>query len=178
MSSRKITIAFLLALSTPLFAFADDARQPDLPGSEDKEIRAVVERVKVAILAGNAQALQREISQNEGLECTDTAYGYAQIKAYLKDRNSVFYKSLFDTSKFRAECGAEYSTSYPAISEKEFYAKASNGVLVESLGENWAKVIIRSPVQSHYERELYLHKEGKVWKVAGGSFVIGACSCG
>ena len=120
----------------------------------------------------------RNVSQKERLSCTDTPYTYSQARKFLKDHDSVFYKSLFDSRKFAKDCGAWYPSEYPAISEKEFYSTASHEISIESFDRNWVKVTIQSPVKAHYERWMYLHREGAVWRVTGGSFVIGNCTCG
>lgn len=152
--------------------------KPQLSEADVTAIRATVRDIRIAIVSADAKALLGHISQSEGLSCTDTQYSYAEAKAFVQNPRSAFHQSLFDTARFRKECGSGYPAAYPAISEKEFYASANKEVSIEVVNLNWVKVTIRSPVKTHYERWLYLHREGQAWKIGGGSFVIGNCTCG
>jgi len=166
--------SFLCTLAT---AGGVQAR-PGLTPKDENAIRKTVEEIRSAIATRNIDALLQHISPTEGLSCTDTNYTHLEAKKFLQDRSSVFYTSLFDTAKFRKDCGAGYPPEYPAISDQEFYAKATHEIVIEAADKNWGKVTIQSPIKSHYERWMYLHREHNSWKAAGGSFVIGNCTCG
>jgi len=86
--------------------------------------------------------------------------------------------SLFDSARFAASCGKKYPPAYPAISDREFLATANPGAAITSLGDGWEKVTLTSAVKGHYAREWYFHKEGRTWKLAGASLILGRCSCG
>ena len=179
MTHGTTLVATTLFLVWSVVASAEGvAPSPKLSETDVKAIRATVNDIRATIIAGNVKSLLVHISQNEGLACTDTQYSYTEAKAFLQDSNSAFYMSLFDTAKFRKECGSGYPPDYPAISEKEFFKTANQEVSIEAINTNWVKVTIRSPIKSHYERWLYLHREGSVWRVGGGSFIIGNCTCG
>lgn len=149
-----------------------------LSEANQKEIRAVALKVKEAILDENVDEFLRHVSPSEGLTCTDSNYSYKSIERFLRDKNSHLYISLFDSVRFSRQCGNEYPPEYPAISEKEFFRAANDSVQITKLDNDWAKVTFTSSVKSHYPREWYFHREGGTWKLAGGSVVIGSCSCG
>lgn len=175
----RILVAIVLGAALPLMAVADSvATGLRVSPTDENAIRKTVEQIRSAIAARDINTLLKLISPTEGLSCTDTKYRYAEAKRFLRDHGSTFYTSLFDTTRFRQSCGSSYPPEYPAISELEFYATASQEVLIESSSSKWAKVTIKSPIKSHYERWMYLHREGNSWKAAGGSFVIGECTCG
>jgi hypothetical protein len=153
--------------ATDLLTFADQ-----------QELRSVSKSVVEAILGENVQALLRHVSQTKGLTCTDTEYSYRSVEAFLRDKKSHLYISLFDTGSFSRRCGDDYPVQYPAISEREFLRSAEQQFSVTADDVDWAHVTISSPVKGHYTRAWYLHREGGTWKLTGGSFVIGRCSCG
>ena len=178
----KPSKALLFVLLAPLacsLAVADSSlAKVHLTPKDEQAIRKTVENIRSAIVSENIEGLLRNISQSQGLACTDTQYTYSKARKFLQNRSSVFYKSLFDSKNFSKDCGAGYPSEYPAISEKEFYSTASQEISIEVFDRNWVKVTIRSPVKTHYERWMYLHREGDAWRAAGGSFVIGECTCG
>jgi hypothetical protein len=165
--------------SSLLLPIEDEAQEKTrLTEVDVKAIRETVEGIRAAIVSVNIDVLLEYISKREGLSCTDTGYTYANARSFLKNSHSIFYESLFDSTSFRKQCGSGYPIEYPAISEREFFTGASHDILIEATDKNWVKITIRSPIKSHYERGLYLHREGHAWKVAGDSFVIGNCGCG
>jgi hypothetical protein len=86
--------------------------------------------------------------------------------------------SLFDSRQFANRCGKEYPTAYPAISDKEFFAKSLNEVIeVSPVGKGLVQVVFKSSTKGHYPREWVFQKERGDWKVIDG-FVVSRCSCG
>ena len=173
-------LLIVATMAATLFPMADHAASSDqtLSEADAASINKTVESIRKAIVSGKVSAVLEYISRSHGLSCTDTEYSYVEAAEMLEDQRSPFYQGLFDSAGFRKECGDGYPADYPAISEKEFYASASHEAQIELLDQNWVKITIRSPVRSRYERWLYLHREGSAWKVAGGSFIIGNCTCG
>jgi len=177
-----LRIACLSALSVfigvePILA-ATPGNKPVLTTSERVAIVNVVRHVIATIREGNAQELLGYIRTTQGLECTDTAYSYAQVKKALMNPGSYFHQSLFDTVAFAHSCGSEYPDEYPAISDKQFLETSNDEIGVKLFSSNWAEVTIQSPVAGHYKRIWSLYKDAGHWKLAGAGFIIGNCTCG
>jgi hypothetical protein len=147
-------------------------------GADQERILAAVASVRKAILAQDTAALLATISRVEPLACTDTPYSRHRVAAFLCDPTSHLYISLFDTPAFAKRCGREYPPEYPAISEREFLLNARESVQVGRVTGGWVTVTLTSPVPTHYPREWYFHSESGGWRLAGGSLIIGRCSCG
>jgi hypothetical protein len=145
--------------------------------ADELQIRQAVQVVKDAILKGNVAGLRRQIS-DQGLTCTDTKYSSKRVRAFLENKKSYLYMSLFDSARFSAECGSGYPSRYPAISEQEFLRTANDSMMIERVNADWAEVTLTSPNVRHYRRAWSLHRENGTWKVAGHSWVIGDCTCG
>jgi hypothetical protein len=145
---------------------------------DESRLRAAIASVRTAILAEDARTLLQNISKVASLTCTDTRYTHEEVGAFLRDRASHLYISLFDTSTFSKQCGGQYPAEYPAISEKEFLRSANESVRIVRLDAQWAEVTLTSPVPTHYPREWYFHWESGAWKLAGRSLIVGNCSCG
>ena len=155
-----------LAQNTRTFSIADE-----------RQIRRAVVALREAILKEDLNQLSRQIS-GAGLTCTDTDYSYKMIKAFLTNKRSHLYMSLFDSARFSQQCGSGYPVKYPAISEQEFPQTANDSVRIVRIDSNWARVTLTSPNPRHYPREWSFHREGGTWKVAGGSWIVGRCACG
>lgn len=150
---------------------------PPLSTNDQQAIQSSLERVRTAILNEDTSLLVAQISRS-GLTCTDTNFSHNQVAAFLKDKNSFLYISLFDTGRFAKRCGQGYPTENPAISEKEFLSKATDvKIEILSIGQNWAEVIYRSATKGHYQREWIFRREAGGWKLSEG-LIIGGCFCG
>jgi hypothetical protein len=145
--------------------------------ADERQIRRAVVAIREAILKEDLKQLLRQIS-SAGLTCTDTGYSYKMIRAFLTDKKSHLYMSLFDSARFSQQCGNEYPVQHPAISEREFLRTADDSMSIVLADRNWARVTLTSPNPRHYSREWSFHREGGTWKVAGGSWVVGRCGCG
>jgi hypothetical protein len=174
-------------LSAVLIAIVACTGQADTPGpervqvfsaSEQQAITVAFQTVRQAILAEDISSLLSSISASEGLICTDTRYTGREIQAFLANKQSEFYVSLFRSEAFGEKCGDGYPVEYPALSESEFLRTANASVAITRVDADWARVTITSPVRTHYPREWYFHREGGTWKIGGASFVIGNCTCG
>ncbi len=176
-TSLKIVVAIAVTLILGSRATAYEGTQ-DTRVVDEQRLPAAVAAVRRAILSEDVRAPLQNISQVEPLGCTDSAYSLEKVKAFLRDKNSHLYTSLFDSLAFAKRCGREYPPEYPAISEKEFLRSARDAVQVTRLDRAWVEVTLTSPVPTHYAREWFFHWESGEWKLAGGSLVIGNCSCG
>jgi len=156
-------------------AFAQNTRTFSI--ADERQIRRAVVALREAILKEDLKQLLRQIS-GAGLTCTDTDYSYKMIKAFLTNKRSHLYMSLFDSARFSQQCGSGYPVKYPAISEQEFPQTANDSVRIVRIDSNWARVTLTSPNPRHYPREWSFHREGGTWKVAGGSWIVGRCACG
>jgi hypothetical protein len=170
------------ALSTAaaliLWSAVAPCQEPKGASATDQErILAAVASVRRAILAEDPTALLATISRVEPLAYTDTPYSRQRVAAFLRDRASHLYIGLFNTPAFVKRCGREYPREYPAISEQEFLRSARESVQVGTVDGAWVTVTLTSPVPTHYPREWYFHSESGGWKLAGGSLIIGRCSC-
>jgi hypothetical protein len=146
---------------------------------DQEQAQSVVREIRKSILNGDAKAFSMYISATDGLSCTDTQYSKKEANAFLENRASYFYISLFDSKRFEQKCGESgYPTEYPVISEKEFLQSANEAITLTKLDDNWIQATVDSPIKNHYTRVWYLHREGNTWKVAGSSFIIGSCVCG
>lgn len=142
------------------------------------ELRKVALEIREAILNENIEDILKHLRKQHGLTCTDTNIPYKQVKRDLYNKNSHLYMSLFDSARWRKQCGDHYPAEYPAISEKEFFSKTTGeSIKISSIEDGWAKVTFTSSHKHLYPREWYFHKDGKVWKFANG-FILSRCSCG
>ena len=169
-----VTAAALFAVC----ASAETSSTKPLTQAERRAVEAAVEAVRTAILAGDTAALLRMIDTKEPLVCTDTPYARDEVREFLADKRSHLYLSLFDTTAYAKQCGAGYPASYPALSEREFLRSANKTASIERLDVNWVRVTISSPIKTHYPREWHFHRDGKRWRLAGPSLIIGRCTCG
>jgi hypothetical protein len=172
-----VSARYFATAALSIFAVALDAAPRSQTSSDEAEISAAVARVRKAILETDVPELLGNLSRT-GLTCTDTKYSYNEVKRFLKDTKSHLYIGLFDATAFSARCGDEYPADYPAISDREFLRTANPGFEITAMGPGWVSIRITSPLRSHYQREWSFHREAGRWKVAGGSFIIGNCSCG
>ncbi len=123
---------------------------------QDREtILASVKEIRKAILQKDAKLLLQFVSKADGLNCTDTTYSYKEVAAFLANRDSHLYMSLFDNGRYGKQCGIDYPAEYPAIAEAEFLRSANEDVVLIRLSNDWAEAVIRSPVKSHSPREWY-----------------------
>jgi hypothetical protein len=154
------------------------AKQPGGLGvGEQRALREAIGQVRAAIVDGDVAALLQHISRVEPLVCTDTTYSYKEVEKFLADPNSHLFLSLFDSARFAHVCGADYGEA-SAISDKEFLAGPDLQIEIVGLEDGWAKATLKSSVKGRYPLEWFFHKDGKAWRIAGASFVVGACSCG
>lgn len=145
---------------------------------DKSSVQRVVTQIKDAILQEDIPKLLSLISNQFGLTCTDSKYSHKQISSFLKDKTSYLYLSLFDSKGYSQRCGGNYPPEFPAISEKEFLSKASNPTIeITPIEAGWVKVVYKSNMKGHYQREWILHKEFGSWKMTEG-FIVGSCSCG
>ncbi len=149
-----------------------------LSEADRREILAVTDHVKDAILKEDVEGLFRLISRTAALTCTGTSYPYASVRRFLRDRHSHLFIGLFDSAEFSRRCGQEYPPGSPVISDRDFLQAGDLGVEAALVDADWAKVTIASRARSAYPLEWYFHREARTWKLAGASFVIGSCSCG
>jgi hypothetical protein len=146
--------------------------------ADQKVLRMVALKVKEAVLNEDIEGVLAHVSKTKGLTCTDTIYSYEEVRAFLHNKQSHLYMSLFDSVQFSRQCGGDYPSEYPAIADQEFLRTANESVTVTRLDNDWARISLTSPIGSHYPREWYFHREAGTWKLAGGSLVLGRCSCG
>ena len=174
-ASKLLTLisVSIVLWSTP--AFSQNERTFSI--ADERQIRRAVVAIREAILKEDLKQLLRQIS-GVGLTCTDTGYSHKMIGAFLDDKTSHLYMSLFDSAQFSLRCGNEYPAQYPAISEQEFLRTANDSMLIVRTDSNWARVTLTSPNPRHYPREWSFHREGGTWKVAGGSWVVARCGRG
>ena len=178
---RTLLISFVVVFATmlPWSPAAARQRQGDtLSPSDQQAIRVAVENVRRALLGEDVGAFLASISPVASLTCTDSTYSYDEVRAFLEDRSSHLYLSLFDTGRFVEQCGDHYPPEYPALSEKDFVRRARDSVEIQRVSEVWVKVTLTSPVSTHSPREWYFRWESGVWKLAGRSLIVGNCSCG
>lgn len=174
----KLVLASVLALiSAPCWSEGASAKFP-LDAYAQTQIHESVLKIKEAIITENTFELLKYISVEHGLSCTDTNYSYKEVSKFLSKKNSHLYLSLFNSSGFSKLCGSGYPKEYPATSEKEFLKSASEFIMVAKLDEDWVQVTMTSHDKTKFPVWWYLHKEGGVWKVSSGSFIIGDCACG
>jgi hypothetical protein len=166
----------LAAATTLLLALAIPASRAQAPL---EDLRGVVMQLRRAILDADTAAVLRHVSRQHGLTCTDTQTPYPQIQRDLADKQSHLYIGLFDSAAFARRCGAEgYQAAYPAISEKEFFAAAPDAPFeMRQVKPDWATVIFRSPVKTHWPREYVFHRERGQWRLTDG-LIVSRCTCG
>lgn len=132
--------------------------------------------IKDAILAMNVKRLSMWIGP-DGLTCTDDQYSRAEVLKALHDKKSPLYLGLFDTKKFKKECGEGYSDQYPPISDREFFETAKDlKIQISEFRPGWAEVKIISSVKTQYPREWDFHKVKGRWKLTEG--LLMRCQCG
>jgi hypothetical protein len=173
-------ITVLLCLQVSLSFAATPATQNTLglSSAETQKIREVVNEVRKAILSKNTTEFLKHVSVTNGLSCTDTNYTYNEVRKFLSNKDSYLNISLFDSARFSKQCGDGYPQEYPAIAEIEFLQSANESIKVSPLDNDWVEVTIESTIKTHYPLLWYLHREAQTWKVSGGSFIIGNCTCG
>jgi hypothetical protein len=176
---HHFTIILLCLQVLPTFAARPGTQDKHTLSSADaQKIRDVVNETREAIRNNNTKEFLRHVSVKNGLTCTDTDYAYKDVNKFLKEKSSYLYISLFDSSEFSKRCGDGYPKEYPAIAEKEFLQAAYESIKISKLDNDTVEVLIESPIKTHYPRKWYLHREAQSWKVTGGSFIIGECTCG
>jgi hypothetical protein len=170
--NRLAIVALLLMGST--FAASSNA---SLTAADEKELQSVALALKKAIVLEDIDGIINHLSK-AGLTCTDTHISYQRVVRDLRNRNSHLYLSLFDSGRFSKQCGKEYPSDYPAISDKEFFTSARDQRMeIKPLDSGWAQVIFTSDTKNQYPREWTFHKQGGQWRFADG-FVVSRCSCG
>jgi hypothetical protein len=177
--SNNAKIAIILGAVVLLFNGAAAASTPTPLSHPDREslLKAAVD-LKEAILRQDIDGFLHHVSKLNGLTCTDTQIQYQQIKKDLHNKESHLYMSLFDSTRFSKQCGHQYPREYPAISDKEFFSKATNmSIEITRAADGWAQVTYKSETKGHYPREYTFHKEGSDWKLTEG-VVVDSCSCG
>ena len=175
---RLITIFFCLQISLSVAATTATENIHGLSPVDTKKIHEVVNEVRKTILSKNTKGFLMHVSVTNGLSCTDTNYTHKEVKEFLSHKGSHLYISLFDAAKFPKQCGAGYPKEYPALAEIEFLKTAHDQIKISKIDNDWVEVTIESPIKTHYPRVWYLHREAQSWKLAGGSFIIGNCTCG
>jgi hypothetical protein len=174
-----VLLIFSLLISFPWIAVASNDAPTGVSQSDKDEILQVARALIRSILNEDIHALSRLVSTTEGLTCTDTQYSHKEVISFLKNKKSYLYLGLYDSKGYLHKCGdSGYPPEYPPISEKEFLLSANQTMTVNRLDNDWAEVIITSPLKTHYPRSWSFHREGGSWRVAGGSFIIGNCTCG
>ena len=149
-----------------------------LSQADQQDLRKIATGLKQAILKEDIEGILRHVDRQYGLTCTDTGIPYRQVRKDLYNKSSHLHLSLFDTARFAERCSNEYPSEYPAISDKEFFSKATNETIeISPIEKDWAKVTFRSSVKGHFPREWFFHKAGWEWKLTNG-FIISRCSCG
>jgi len=178
MNFYRIAAVFFIFHVTWSFAGQDEKITAPLSARDRENILIAAKEIRSAILQKDTKRFFEFISTTQGLTCTDTNYSSKEIKAFLDNKNSYFYLSLFDNKRYSKKCSDGYPEEYPAISENEFLRTANNTVTLIQESNDWVRVVIGSSIKSHYPREWYFHRDGQVWKISGSSFIIGNCSCG
>jgi len=173
---RGLTVALLMQGSA-IATVAESGTLTGLTQAERSDIQAAVTSVIQSILKVNVRQFIGHVGR-DGLTCTDSEYSLKSIKSFLADKKSHLYLSLFDTRALAERCGTEYSPEFPALSDRDFLRSANKEIEISLLETDWVRVTITSPVETHYKREWILHRESGSWELAGGSFVVGRCSCG
>ncbi|HMS85370.1 MAG TPA: hypothetical protein PKD12_17145 [Nitrospira sp.] len=140
-----------------------------LTPTEAQDIRQFVLILKDAILRQGLRHVLQLVSK-DGLICTDTLYPHKEVKAFLEDKKSHLYMSLFDTTRLSQKCGHEYAAEYPAISEKDFLQSVDESFVIKRIEVDWAAVTLTSPNPRHYPRRWSFHRENGKWKVAGDNW--------
>ena len=176
--SWLVAVPLLICTGSALGARRQSRTVKPLSVVEQNMLRAIAQKVKQAILDADVEGLLGHISKTSGLTCTDTNYSYGEVRAFLHDKRSHLYMSLFDSAEFARRCGSDYSSEYPAIADNDFLRTANQSVTIARLDNDWAQVTFTTPIKNHYPREWYFHREAGTWRVASGSFIIGSCSCG
>ena len=162
-----------------LFCISDSgAAVGPVAAADLQELQAITKEIQAAILSEDTDKLLSHISRTEDFWCTDTNYSFSSVKNYLQDETSHLYLHLYDSDTWSSLCGIYYPRTYPAISEKEFLKTVNEVASIDLLDNVWAQVVLSSPVDTHYERTWYFHRDQLGWKLSGRSFIIGGCHCG
>jgi hypothetical protein len=176
---HKLTTILLCLQISLSFAATPTTKNIHVLSPDDmKKIHEVVNDVRKAILSKDTKEILKHVSVTNGLSCTDTNYTHKEVKKFLSNKGSYLYISLFDSTKFSKQCGMGYPKEYPALADNEFFQTAHESIKISMLDNDWVEVTIESPIKTHYQRVWSLHREAKSWKVSGGSFIIGNCTCG
>lgn len=145
-----------------------------ISADDNAAIHEVVINARKAIVNENPEVLLKYISVENGLRCTDTNYNFSEIKKFISNRDSYLYIGLYSTEKYSAKCGNEYSK----VSDKEYFRSVSDIFTIQLDEPDWVTVYFASStVKGHFPRAWALHKENGSWKILGGSFLIGNCTC-
>jgi hypothetical protein len=171
--ARRLIPAVLAALAAVAGACAEPLAVEDRAA-----LTQVVVQIRAAILREDCERLLALISLRSGLTCTDSHYSHAKLVRFLRDRKSRFYQGLFDTRAFSRCCGQDPSGATPAVSEKDFFLRASGATVeITALEAGGAKVVYRSRTAGHPPRAWLFCREAGSWRMTEG-FVVGGCSCG
>lgn len=166
-----------LALLCVGMAGASETRDILLP-TDEQNLRRIALELRDAILREDTNGILGHISRQSGLGCTDANIPFRSVKKYLHNKASHLYMSLFDSSRFAKQCGNSYPAEFPAIADREFFmADKDPTIEIVPLGENQARVIFRSRIKGHHQREWDFRREGKSWKLIYG-LIVGSCGCG
>ena len=175
---KRTVLVIVFAISLIGLAQVSSSNE-GLSKSEKQEILNTAKALRNAILNQDVDGVLKHISK-KGLGCTDSQFSHARVKRNLYDKNSYLYMSLFDSRRFSAKCKSWYPPEYPAISEREFFLGDRDGPMEVVPLHFWSgvvRVIFKSRVKGHYQREYDFQKEGNEWKVVYG-LVVGGCGCG
>lgn len=173
----KWFIGFLVLTALSLGGVMAATPKVTLPEVDRQMLTDVALDLRAAILNGNVRKILDHISRS-GLTCTDAQYSFKQVRKDLRNRKSHLFLSLFDSKAFSTQCGIGYTSEFPAISEKEFFTADKNPeieIVAHSL--DTARVIFKSHVKGHYQREWWFSKAGNKWKLGEG-VIVGDCTCG
>ena len=167
---------FLLVLVL-VFATVQANSAAGLSAADEAALVQTATRLRDAVVAKDMDGFLELVAES-GLGCTDAEYSRDKVEADLRSPNGYLHRGLFDTSRFAAECEHAYTTTYPWISDRDFFL-ADAGVTIEvtSISENLAQVTFRSKVAGHYPREYEFRKEHGSWRLVYG-VIVGGCSCG
>lgn len=169
-------LIYLLASSSIAVLCLSGTAEGKLTISTDDNaaIREVVKNARKAIVNETPDVLLKYISVENGLRCTDTNYNFSEIKKFMSDRDSYLYIGLYSTEKYSAKCANEYSK----VSDKEYFNSAGDTFTIQIDEPGWVTVYFASStIKGHFPRAWALHKENGSWKILGGSFLIGNCTC-
>ena len=148
----------------------------ELTDADKSALKKAALDVKESILTVDVKRLSKWIGP-DGLFCTDSQFSRSEVVKALENKTSPLYMSLFDTKKFKKECGKGYDDKYPPISDKEFFENAKDlTIQISEFQPDWAEVKIVSSVKTQYPRAWNFHRVKGKWKITEG--LLMCCQCG